>query len=241
MLTCRGFGILFSAACLTVLAAAQAGAEPALPAPFQKYLDSPAFASRLSDALAMAKTTHFADCGTFKASAPRIVPLSQITLGDDGLPKSGQWKVSAAAEGCGKARIVNFFFVVGKDDKVFFVQAIPGTTRGDFRLQSDTVMYVLMAAVKQTKDCKGASISDTRFDSEDPLPDGKSAGGIALQFQKSWHETWTIDGCGHFYDVRVDYLLGPAGTTIMASDKNVTERPSPDAKPSDAAVQPAPK
>jgi len=213
---------------------AAAGDEAAIPASFDKYLSSPAFASRLSDALAMARKTHFASCESFKTAAPQILILPPVTMGDDGLPKSGQWKVSVAAEGCGKSRLMNVFFVVGKDNMVHFLLAAPGTTQGEFILQRDTVMYVMLATVKQTKDCKGAVITDTRFDAVDPLPANITGpNGVPTQYKKSWHETWTVEGCGHFYDVRVDYLNGTGGTTIMTSSDNVAERPSPDAKAPD--------
>lgn len=191
---------------------------------FQTYLQSPAFASRLSDMEAKAKDTSFKGCDTVKAGEARFVVVEPVTM-RDGVPKDGMWKASVPMEGCGTTRVINAFFVVGKEGKIFFLLAAAGSTRGDARLQRDTVMYVVMAGAEATRDCKEkAKIIDTRFDTENPVPGSLTLGDRTVAFRKSWHETWTMEACGRVYDVGVDYLSDATGTTITASSANVVER-----------------
>lgn len=200
--------------------------DAALPAAFQAYLDSPAYASRLSDLVAMAKKSHFPSCDALTTGPAAYKVLKPVRMGEDGVPKGGMWKASLLVQGCGKARIINAFFFVGKGHKVFFAQAIPGTTKGDFRLQSDTVRYVLMAASVHNKDCKTNAITNSRFERLEPANDTAKTGAALLGVQlagRQWREAWTVASCGRFFEVSVRYLTDTTGTTINASSKDVVE------------------
>jgi len=192
---------------------------------FDSYLSSPAYAGRLSDMLKNAKTASFSGCENVTTDAPRIVVIKPIKVGPESTPIAGVWKVTVPAQGCGKSRLINAFFVVGKENKVFFLLTIPGTSRGDPQLQKDTLFYVFMASARKNADCKAPSIINSRFETDEKPsvianapPQFKS-----LVFDRQSRETWSVEACGRFFEVPVHYMHSTAGTTITAAESEVVE------------------
>jgi hypothetical protein len=230
--------ILFAAAlacAMPAFADARDGMATAEQAGFDAYLASPAYAARLGDLVTMAKPVFFAGCETLAQEKPGTIVLKPVHMGSDGAPKDGMWKSSVPVNGCGKGRIVNAFFLVGGDNKVHFLLTHPGTTMADPTLQRDTVMYVQMAAVGKSRDCKTRNIVNTRFVPVAAPSEDSKTGAALLQVVPTGpqlNEVWTVDACGKFLEVPVHYLKSMTGTTITASDAEVVEiTPEQAAKP----------
>jgi hypothetical protein len=198
--------------------------SPATVKAFAAYLESPSFAGRLADMVAMAKSSQFSGCDSVTTGAPSSIVVATVKMGPDGIPVDGVWKTSLYMDGCGTSRQTNAFFIVNNEKKIFFLLEVPGTSRGDFQLQKDTVMYVRMAAVQKSMDCKGTKIVNSRFDGT--VTDGPKPGVVLQQAMAQhipWREIWTVDACGKFLEVGIDYSAGFPGTTIRASSQDVTE------------------
>jgi hypothetical protein len=230
--------ILFLAAlacAMPAFADARDGMAEAERAGFDAYLASPVYAARLADLVAKAKPLFFAGCETLAQEKTGTIVLTPVHMGTDGIPKDGKWKSSVLVNGCGKERIVNAFFVVGGDSKVHFILTYPGTTLADPTLQRDTVMYVLMAAMTKSMDCKKQTVINTRFVSfGEASEQSKTAAAIqqAVPAGGEMREVWAVDACGKFLEVTVRFLKNAAGTTISASNKDVVEiTPEQAAKP----------
>ncbi len=75
----------------------------------------------------------------------------------------------------------------------------------------------------RAKDCKQFVITNTRFEGfglRDPAtPDP----GEGAQF-RPWWETWTLTGCGHSFDVPMNFTPDATGTQIVQKAETITER-----------------
>jgi len=89
----------------------------------------------------------------------------------------------------------------------------PGTTHADLVLQHDALHYAYLAAAAQGKDCNHFDVKNTRFEGYGLKKPSTPDPGAGSRF-RPWWETWTIIGCGHLYDVPMNFIPDQTGTTI---------------------------
>ena len=87
---------------------------------------------------------------------------------------------------------------------------LPGNSRADWLLASDTKRLVFMASMtKAQKDCRSYKLIDTQATDSPTQQPGQ---------MPSWHETWTVDACGTKVAVPVKFTKGRNGGTDMLID-----------------------
>lgn len=140
-----------------------------------------------------------------------------------GLPKSGEWRVTAQFEGCGKARTLTVLYLFGPDSRMMRAGLLPGTTITDLRLQKDALLYAAMGMAKiAPKDCKDIKYTDTKF-----MSFGGATPPTAAEIGKRpWAEEWTVRACGVTGVVTLNFSPNATGTQI-SSEVNKTRRVDP--------------
>ena len=198
-----------------------AAARSADAAKFREFVRSDFHRHLLLRAFALLPPAVFRRCPTLVSNQSQVTAIRLVTFGIDGFPASGAWKESFPVSGCGNDTTINFYFVVGKGEKIDTLIALPGTTHGSLTLQRDASMYALMGGTLTTKGCKNLTITNTKFESyglshpvtPDPGP---------LSRLRPWWETWTMVGCGHKVEIPVDFVPDATGTQIDVPAKFAT-------------------
>lgn len=190
---------------------------------FQKYLASDIHKQVLNKALGVFPKEVFQKCPTLESPETTISPVQSITFGPNGVPTAGAWWERFPVKGCGNDTILNLNFFIGADGKLQMTAGLPGTTHANLRLQHDAILYATTGPGVRQKDCKQFIIINTRFEGfglRDPAtPDP----GEGEKF-RPWWETWTLIGCGHTFDVPMDFVPDATGTQITQKVEDIVER-----------------
>lgn len=149
--------------------------------------------------------------------------VQPVAFDPNGRMNSGAWWERFPVSGCGNDTVLNIYFTVSRDSKVNTTTGNPGTTRADLALQHDALPYALLAANARTKECNHFDVKDTRFEAyglkRPPTPDPGASDRL-----RPWWETWTVIGCGHTYEVPLNFIPHSTGTTIASPVGDVIER-----------------
>jgi hypothetical protein len=209
--------------CLALTARAQAPAPEFDKALFQKYLASPLHNAVVERALKVFPKEVFQKCPALNSPDTTISPVQSITFGPDGVPTAGSWWERFPVKGCVNDTILNLNFFVGKDGKLQMMAGLPGTTHANLLLQHDAIPYATTGPGLRQTDCKQFIIINTRFEGfglKNPATPDPGEGAKL----RPWWETWTLAGCGHTFDVPMDFMPDATGTQIVQKAETITER-----------------
>jgi len=199
--------------CTAIFLSSIAFAQTADPNRFQQFLASDFHKGLVMRAISLIPKDVFRTCPTLKSSGPAVAVTRPVTFGQDGRMTSGAWWERLPVSGCNNDTILNIFFAVSSDSKINTTTGHPGTTHADLVLQHDALQYAYQAAATQGKACNHFDVMNTRFEGyglkKPPTPDP----GVGSRF-RPWWETWTIIGCGHLYDMPMNFIPDQTGTTI---------------------------
>ena len=188
---------------------------------FQKYTASPDYRALIDKALASLPPEVFQKCPSLVSPPSTVTVAAPITMGPDGLPKTGAWWQRFPVSGCGNDTTLNLNFSVRADGKIVVTVALPGTTHADLTLQHDGLFYATVGAGTRAKSCKTFIVKNTRFESygSHDHPTHSPAQG---QFQP-WWESWVVTGCGRTFNVPMDFSPDATGTQITQRSQTITE------------------
>jgi len=179
------------------------------------YLFSDSHKNLVSTVVATIPPSVFKTCPSLVSNGSSVHPLKPITFGEDGVPNSGAWKEVVPVQGCGNDTVLNLYFSVANDGvKINGVAGSPGSTHTDLVLQKGAQRYAVTGANSLARNCAHFDVRNTRFESygwsEPATPDP----GASARF-RPWWETWTMVGCERTFDVMLDFMPDPTGTTIV--------------------------
>jgi len=92
---------------------------------------------------------------------------------------------------------------------------LPGASRADINLQSDTFMDVYSAASLKVTDCSKFAIIDTAILKQ---PHEVEKNGSKF---KAWSEQWTVKACGQKVFVPIEFLTKESDTTHVIENSRV--------------------
>ena len=191
-------------------AQAQSGDEAA----FQTFTRSDFYSGLIARTLSAMPPEVFQRCPALVSGGSQVTVVRPVTIAPDGFPNGGVWKQQFPVSGCGNDTTLNFYFQATADEKINSLVAAPGNTHANLILQGDARKYATVAVVGSRKDCKALNIKTTRFEayglSTPPTPDP----GPGSQ-PRPWWETWTMAGCGHTYDVPLDFVPDTGGVQVI--------------------------
>jgi hypothetical protein len=121
---------------------------------FQKYLYSQPHQAFVARAFSQIPKTVFQRCPGLVSKGSNSTVLKPITFSQDGYPNSGAWIQTFPVEGCGNDTVLNFYFVVGNDQKINAIVGFPGSTHADLRLQNDALTYARSGAISKGGPCQ---------------------------------------------------------------------------------------
>jgi hypothetical protein len=202
-------------------------AQPVDQALFRKYLASSAHRDLIEATLNGLPPEVFPRCPAFRPSEPDVVLRKPVAFAQDGAPNAGAWVESLPVRGCGNDTILHVNFVAGENGKLNVFASLPGTTRADLILQRDAIAYAFMGPRLRIKDCERMFVTNTRFDSFDPIPvpdASAKAKPLPKVTARAWRETWHVSGCGHRFEVPIRFIPDETGTQIVQKTEEITER-----------------
>jgi hypothetical protein len=192
-------------------------------AQFQKYLASEFHNQLVNKALAVLPPEIFKKCPALESPDTSVSPVRQIAFGADGIPNAGDWWEHFPVKGCGNDTTLNLNFSIGADGKIQTTIGLPGTTHANLVLQHDAVFYANVGPRLRVKDCKQFLVTDTRFEGFGLKNPATPDPGAEAKF-RPWWETWTVTGCGHRFDVPLNFSPDATGTGISQKNETITER-----------------
>lgn len=178
-------------------------------AKFREYTRGADYHRFVGQALSSLPAPVFKRCPTLVSTQSQTTILKPISIGPNGLPNGGVWRLAFPVSGCGNDTVLNFFLSATADEKIHIAAGLPGATHADPILQRDSMLYAMIAA-KAEKGCKEIYVTNTEF-----LQDvGQPAEGAR---GKPWDELWTLYACGKRPQVKMHFIPDKTGTTISAS------------------------
>ncbi len=205
---------LFGVSAGVIAGASAVHAQAGDNAPFRAFTSSSFYSSLIDHALAGMPPDVFQKCPALVSAGSRVTVVRPVTFASDGFPNGGIWKQQFPVSGCGNDTTLNFYFQATLDEKINTLVAAPGSTHANIVLQGDARKYATVAVVAREKDCKALNIKTTKFEayglfnppSQDPGPGSQP---------RPWWETWIMVGCGHTYEVPLDFVPVAGGVQVI--------------------------
>lgn len=132
-------------------------------------------------------------CTDVKPGDRRLIAVVRPVAFADGVdePATGVWLERVTLQRCGSVAYRNIIFYIKPGEGIRARAALPGLTRADLQLQSDTTAALLASAKAGNPSCKSTAIVDTEVVKHPP------------QRGDPWVERWSVYDCAETaaYDI----------------------------------------
>lgn len=156
----------------------------------------------------------FHRCPALVSRGSQVTVVLPVTFAPDGVPNGGVWKQQFPVSGCGNDTTLNFYFQAAPERKISTVLAAPGDTHASLILQRDARRYAGAAVIATRKGCTALILTTTQFQGYGLVSPPARDPGNGHQL-RPWRETWTMVGCGHTYNVPLDFMPVASGTQVI--------------------------
>ncbi len=203
---------------------------------FKDFVESEAFRAQVGQLVAALPAAVLTQCPALTLMREQVKPLKFVSLAADGRPLHGSWLYQLTAKGCGDDQLLNFFFEAKGDGTVSAVVGPPGTSESGWFFPYDDNLKAMakattlalataarVAASKSYAACPAYFVKDTEFRGFGLGPSKVPDPGPTAYF-RPWWEFWAVVGCGHRFEMPLEFAPGRQGIVVTQPEGTVIER-----------------